>query len=308
MNGGIGMEKVSVIIPVYNSELFIRQCIQSVINQTYPELEIIIVDDGSEDSSRSICEEISSSDERIQLFFQNHKGVSSARNCGLGNATGKYVFFLDSDDAIHPRLIEILAQKAETYHAELVFCTCKRLKTMQIDAIINRNAENYESGFCEIGEEKDSGEWFHWKYDGELSCIGGKLIRKSAIGTIRFDECLSSGEDTVFMYHLICKRIKMVYYQKDWYYYRMHSKSITHCDETLLYEGYFKKYEIIRDSEYQKEHYANAIVWEKRLWGEMRTKYLLLKSIGDEEGVRRLKKMVIAETKHPMFHNSSLGI
>lgn len=82
------MKKVSVIIPVYNSELFIRQCVESVVNQTYPEQEIIIVDDGSVDQSRSICEELCLADNRIKLFCQEHKGVSSARNYGIENAGG----------------------------------------------------------------------------------------------------------------------------------------------------------------------------------------------------------------------------
>ena len=98
------MNKISVIIPMYNAEPFIRQCIRSVTDQTYRNLEILVIDDGSVDKGPAICRELAEADGRIMLLRQENQGVSAARNTGIDRACGEYVFFLDSDDAIHPRL------------------------------------------------------------------------------------------------------------------------------------------------------------------------------------------------------------
>ena len=99
---------ISIIIPVYNSSLYLCDCIQSVLQQTWKNFELILVDDGSQDESKSICKKISSTDNRIPFIEQKHKGVSAARNAALEVAAGKYLFFLDSDDVIHPCLLETL--------------------------------------------------------------------------------------------------------------------------------------------------------------------------------------------------------
>ena len=102
------MKRVSVIIPMYNAESYIRQCIHSVISQTWDNLEILVIDDGSTDRSLEICEELGRIDGRIRILTQKNRGVSAARNRGMEAAVGEYVFFLDSDDAIHPLLIEAM--------------------------------------------------------------------------------------------------------------------------------------------------------------------------------------------------------
>jgi len=90
--------KFSVIVPVYNVEKYLHECVDSVLNQTYPEYEIILVDDGSTDNSKSICDHYSQLDQRIRVFHTSNSGVSTARNIGIQKAIGEYVLFLDSDD------------------------------------------------------------------------------------------------------------------------------------------------------------------------------------------------------------------
>lgn len=99
---------ISVIVPIYNSASYIRECAASVLGQTYPHFEMLLVDDGSEDNSRDICRELCAQESRLRLISRRHKGVSAARNAGMEEAKGKYLFFLDSDDVIHPQLLEAL--------------------------------------------------------------------------------------------------------------------------------------------------------------------------------------------------------
>ena len=100
------MPEISVLVPVCNVENYLEQCLDSLIAQSFKNIEIICIDDGSTDQSREVCEQFCRKDGRIRLYRQENKGVSSARNLGLEAAAGEYVFFLDSDDAIHPSLIE----------------------------------------------------------------------------------------------------------------------------------------------------------------------------------------------------------
>lgn len=186
------------------------------------------------------------------------------------------------------------------YQAELAFCTCKKLESSQMDTVLKGDFENVE-GRLEVGEGKESEKWFHSKYGSELARIGGKLIHANAIKTLRFDESLCIGEDTVFMYFLICQRIRMVYYQIEWYYYRIHSKSALHSDRKGIYEEYFKAFQIIVDAEYQRGHYGKAIDWEGRLWKSMRSMFLSLKSTENEAEIRALKRMMVTEAKRRML-------
>ena len=112
---------VSIIIPVYNVEKYLRQCLDSVFNQTYTDYEVIMVDDGSQDSSAEICKEYQRKDSRFILIQKSNGGVASARNMGLDNANGRYVFFLDCDDWIENEAINLLVSAAESEKADLVF-------------------------------------------------------------------------------------------------------------------------------------------------------------------------------------------
>ncbi|MDF2545101.1 MAG: glycosyl transferase [Herbinix sp.] len=113
-------EKVSVIIPIYKVELYIRRCIESIIAQTYHNLEIILVDDGSPDNCPFICDEYARIDQRIRVIHKPNGGLSDARNAGLKIFTGDYVYFFDGDDYIENNLIEIALHNAVTTSADLV--------------------------------------------------------------------------------------------------------------------------------------------------------------------------------------------
>ena len=116
------MEKISVIIPVYNRCGVLRRCVQSVLSQTYPELEIILVDDGSEDGSTELCFRLAEEDSRVRVCRLVHRGASAARNAGLLRAEGAYLCFLDSDDVIAPEMLQTMADHLSQTGAELACC------------------------------------------------------------------------------------------------------------------------------------------------------------------------------------------
>ena len=124
------MTKVSVIIPVYNTEKYLRECLESVISQTFTDIEIICVNDGSTDSSLAILEEYASNDKRIKVLKQKNKGAGSARNFGLKYATGEFLSFLDSDDFFENNFIEQMYSKAKETNADLVMCAVNGYNTI----------------------------------------------------------------------------------------------------------------------------------------------------------------------------------
>lgn len=112
--------KVSVVVPVYNAERFLRVCVNSILNQTYKNLEIILIDDGAKDESPQICDELQSKDARIIVVHKENEGAGKSRNCGIKIATGEYILFVDSDDCIKPTLVERCLQAANDSKAAIV--------------------------------------------------------------------------------------------------------------------------------------------------------------------------------------------
>ena len=115
----ISEDLITIIIPVYNVEQYLERCLESVIRQSYKNLEIIIVNDGSTDSSLKITDEFKERDHRITVINQSNAGLSAARNTGIAASNGKYLSFVDSDDYIHRQFIELLYLNAEKYKADI---------------------------------------------------------------------------------------------------------------------------------------------------------------------------------------------
>lgn len=118
------MPKVSVIVPVYNAEKYLQECVESVLGQTLSDIELILVDDGSTDGSPALCDQYAAKDVRVRVIHQKNAGAAAARNHGLGIAQGEYVAFVDSDDWIDADMYERMVAAAETNEIELVICDC----------------------------------------------------------------------------------------------------------------------------------------------------------------------------------------
>lgn len=117
-------ELISIVIPVYNTEKYLKKCVNSILNQTYCNLDIILVDDGSTDNSGKICDELTKADKRIRVFHKENSGVSASRNLGIMEAKGKYIGFVDSDDFIEADMYKILYENMIKYNLDISICNC----------------------------------------------------------------------------------------------------------------------------------------------------------------------------------------
>lgn len=216
------MEKVSIVVPVYNVEQYLKECIESILNQTYPNFEIILVDDGSTDQSGNICDEYSAKDERIVVVHKINKGLSSARNRGIEVSRGKYIIFADSDDYwIGNDSLEHLVNSAEKFKADVV-----RGEYVSV----NDNGEQIRTiTKSKIGFELQlltSAEFYKNAIAGENFSVLF-LFRKDALGTLRFDENLNIQEDIDFNIKFFAIERRCIYSPKVFYVYRKRANSIT---------------------------------------------------------------------------------
>lgn len=209
---------ISVIVPVYNIEKYIRKCVQSIVKQRYRNLEIILVDDGSTDSSGEICDELARTDERICVVHKENGGLSDARNCGIERANGECLVFIDGDDFIHPLMIERLYLLAEQYDCDIV--ACGYIPVLEDEEIVS--AEPIQKGNIHIFETNDIYEQFGRL---EITLAWNKIYKKSLFDTIRYPKG-HVHEDEYVIHHLAgaCKRL--VYTEEKLYYYLTRDGSI----------------------------------------------------------------------------------
>lgn len=216
---------VSIIIPVFNTQKeYFEPCIKSVLGQTYPDFEVLLIDDGSKKECADFLELWAQADKRIRLYHIENAGVSHARNYALEHAAGKYILFVDSDDLINQTWLSWAVCKAEEEQADAVFGGVKGVPRAQsIDTDKPVTGE-----YCLIQEDE------MWKIQcGQLirglkkndprfevvkHGVWGRLIRREIIGLVRFIEGMYYGEDQVFNHSVICKMKKAIYNMDECYY------------------------------------------------------------------------------------------
>ncbi len=218
---------VSVIIPVYNVRDYLHKCIDSVKTQTYTNLQIILVDDGSADGSGEICDEAATRDQRITVIHQANGGLSAARNKGLETATGKYVCFLDGDDWFDEKFTEELLNIAETRNADIAVCGFVRVYH-EDEAKAEKDQDNKEE-LIEYDNRQAVKEVIEEKKIKSLSW--NKLYKKELWEGISFPEG-KLHEDEYTTYKLLWRAEKVVETSRVLYYYRKRPDSVTETSDT----------------------------------------------------------------------------
>ena len=208
---------ISVIVPVYNVELYLNRCVESLVRQTYKHLEIILVDDGSPDECPNICDEWRNKDSRIRVIHKTNGGLSSARNAGLAVAKGEYIAFVDSDDWIHAEYIEHLYVAIKKYEVDIAACDIRWVYTeSQVEEKSKSLTKLYSTE--EALETLINGETFR-------AVAWNKLYHKNLL----IGELFEVGryhEDEFFTYRIMAKADKMVFVNEKLYYYFQREGSI----------------------------------------------------------------------------------
>lgn len=214
---------VSVIIPVYKVEKYLDKCVNSVINQTYRNLEIILVDDGSPDNCPAMCDEWAKKDCRIKVIHKKNGGSAKARNVALDIAKGEYIAFIDSDDMMNYDMISTLFNVAFEQNADIVECDYSTS-----EQVLNNN---FEIGQIVIADSKKA--ILENIRDAMFKqVIWNKLYKTSIIGKIRFVEGKVI-DDEFWTYRVVGNATKLVHIQKELYFYRQQNESVMHQQYSL---------------------------------------------------------------------------
>ena len=249
---------VSIIVPVYNAEGTLTRCIDSILNQEYNDFELLLIDDGSQDSSGAICDSYASADSRVRVVHKVNSGVSDSRNLALDMARGTYLQFLDSDDWITPNATRLLVETAEHYHCDMVISDFYRVVGKRVS-----HKGNIEED-CVLTREEFAAHMLENPADFYYGVLWNKLFRRSIVEShhLRMDTHISWCEDFMFNLEYIRQAERFYVLRSPVYYYvktkgslasQGMSLSKTIQMKRMVFEYYNSFYKhVLEEEEYEK--------------------------------------------------------
>lgn len=261
------MTKISIIVPVYNEEKHLNRCVDSVLSQTYSELELLLIDDGSTDSSGVICDEYAQKDSRVRVFHEKNGGVSKARNLGISKANAEWIMFLDSDDYLIKDALEILISLA--------------LSTKTLISTGNFYFENVERRiFCTgIRSGIVSNNFRAWYFESICLRAGAALYHHSIIDDNMYNESLSRYEDASGVFSLL-RKYKVSYTNKCIMVYSLDDKGLSNKCKDKNRDFIFHL------------NFENKSFWEKMLLGNLLNEGLSLYNEYKDELMIKYKEYI----------------
>ena len=226
---------VSIIIPVYNTAQYLDECLESVTKQTYRDIEILLINDGSKDNSLEICNKWAKLDERIKVFDNENHGVSYTRNFGIGKSCGKYIAFVDSDDVISCDYIALLISLLEDTDAQLVLCSNINFNNLFPAYFLSNNKVVLKENFEEVF------------YNYTCAMPWGKIFIKEILlnNNISFDETIHVCEDLLFCFNYVKCCNSVIFNNSKLYGYRQRSDSAAHNTVSLRWFSCLKAYKYL---------------------------------------------------------------
>lgn len=218
---------ISVIVPVYNAANYLRSCLDSILQSTYKDVELILIDDGSIDGSKQICDQYAGIDNRVRVVHQDNAGISAARNAGLDIAAGEYIGFVDSDDLIHPQMLQILhtAITSGNYDFSMVLGV---MTPENFDRSVLNNTVCVPDLKTRVMGRHDLMAGLMGKSGGDFQymVVWNKLYKRSLLQDLRFNS--TSSEDMEWNTRVCVKMNQGIYVDAELYYWIQHGTSFTH--------------------------------------------------------------------------------
>lgn len=227
---------ISIIVPIYNTAKYLNKCVDSLINQLYKNIEIILINDGSTDDSGKVCDEFAKHHNNIKVIHSKNLGVSNARNTGIENSTGEYICFVDSDDYVSNRYITDMLNIAQQEDADIT--TCNQYKIWNDGKKIELFKNNtYLNEYFMLSGIETLADMLYGKTCYATCCC--KLYKKEIFDTIRFPS-ITMGEDSYTMYHCFLKAKKVAHLRAPNYFYLQHIESTMHNTNYDKFYDYIK--------------------------------------------------------------------
>lgn len=279
-------ELISIIVPIYNVEEYLDRCVDSIVNQTYTNLEIILVDDGSPDNCPQMCDDWVKKDNRIKVIHKENGGVSSARNVGLDSATGKYIGFCDPDDIMNNCMIEYMYESLKKGDTDCCICSFE-----SFSEYIDKDELTQENVVKKIFKDEGIFEYLFEKQNKLLGSVWNKLFKVSLLYGKNFDESLSFGEDYVFTFEFLlkCNSVSIIE-SPNLYYYCVRENSATKTiDSNQYYSLFFQKKRLYEEciKKFQKDEIKR--IFETAYVNMLKDTYLNVND-GDAELIKKFAK------------------
>lgn len=273
---------VSILSPCYNVEPFLPQCLDSIINQTYDNLQIVLIDDGSKDNTWAILQQYAAKDSRIEIYHQDNHGVAYTRNQLLDKIKGEYFLFVDSDDWIEHDMVEFLVKLVGEKNVDIVTCSNVINNNSRTDII--KSVKEYDK------EEIIKAFLCHTWFNGSL---WNKLTSVILLRDEQFHCGISYGEDALFMWHLLQHANRVVVTNEQLYHYRMNDNSISHgsYDQRKM-SGHLVWETISREVATLWPQYKNIAAATYAISDMWQLYYALKSKYPQDDNIRRFQKHV----------------
>lgn len=302
-------ELITVVIPCYNVEKYLPDCIESILKQTYDYLEILLIDDGSTDNTGNICDNYQQKDKRIRVIHQTNKGIATTRNIGVQEAKGKYIFWIDSDDYVSSHIIEKLYQLLIDYSADISICN-------YIDGYSRHYEFDYKGNSTECFDARQGLNYIYkdTHYSFIMAASWAKLIKKSCYDSLKYPDG-KIFEDIYMSHHLINNCQFIVYTDEVMYYYyqwpksilgqKLHIKKLDYLGAFKERIDFFDQLNYLELKEKARIQYLHALMWEySRAKDILHEKYLIEKIVKEYRSyysIGTFNPNVENETKCYMF-------
>ena len=277
---------ISVIVPAFNAEKHLADCLESITGQSMGSWELIIIDDGSSDSTGNIAEEYAAKDIRIKIFRLAKQGVSAARNAGIDIARGKYLAFVDSDDLLEPDYLKELFDKAEESNADITQCSF-----YFVDEEGNKTPDKVAADKVYGDPDSILRAFFEGAHGYIRDSVWAKLFKRETFTDIRFDTGLSIFEDGYYVYQCCQKATKVISFLTPLYNYVQHGSSTTHTSVNERYKDFFSFSDKLK-----KEFADNSSIRKKIAGREAETALWLMHILidnGEKQEAWNLRKRVL---------------
>lgn len=291
---------ISIIVPIYNVENYIVYCLKSILNQTFSNYECLLIDDGSTDLSGTLCDNICHKDSRFKVIHQNNQGEATARNQGLRHATGKYIYFMDSDDYIHPQTLAVLYNAIHKYQTSF-------------SMILGKKVYNYNGEFSKLdtthtllSQNKLIKRLFgNSNEDFQFQVLWNKLYPKELIKNIFLNKTAS--EDTDFNLRVFLQSQSAILINAEMYYWVQRNSSITHSGINKRFvdilDTYYNMYNYIPNNKKEYKTYCIYKLYKRILNIKYHTEYTEYKQYA-----RNKIKTIIKNTWNDLWDNKFLTL
>lgn len=239
---------ISIIVPVYNAERFLRSTVESVLNSTYQNFELILVDDGSTDSSGRICDEYASRDNRVKTVHKQNGGISSARNEGLRVSKGDFIGFMDNDDAIHPRMLQTLRDALQSGDYDIAIAWASLVDEQAPLPHLTEDGAAAEHPSTRVLSQTDlmAGLFSSSDRDLQYMAVWNKLYRRELVEGLQFNKTAS--EDTEWNSRVFMRVKRVVLVDTALYYWIQHPSSVSHLGVNARYVDFMNSYKLCLDN------------------------------------------------------------